>query len=1047
MNETKFSLGPALAHFRKLASKHNNGGEIESEVEPMPRAEPLSQGEPEVAKQSESVVELAAGLESSCLDHVPMQLHSQGQKRQQPEPEDDPELSSHQLERPLKRLRKSSPEEAPVSPPTPIPNSLEDSLSNRCRTETCSDGANQEADERALDEDIEEYRDEAREEEEEHNTPEGEWRANDTICPQCDDGGALLLCDGGCMRAFHAGAKLKEAADEDNPEYEDDPESCNPLSIGAEVFMHFETTNDLFECPNCSSHIHQCFVCKQEGSSDPADPDQNVYRCLVASCGRHYHARCLEKTDEEAAALLICPSHTCRKCREPGTEEKGEVIQCRRCPVAYHVGCLPKTILKSPVTRVWITKKYDSEGNPLPPPLEKSRAIEPACEIGQSLLYCLNHPMKVDDATPEHVRPLFTRALKRSWVKKCAERYPELAWSKTVMQKFAEVAKARQEAAERKRLQAAQEAAAARAPKAAMKRVEARPAVSAVAAAAGAPRRPASAKTKPGAPAKKTAQLTSDDEDVPLGQRIAADKRKQDEKAAGARVAEAESFIPLEDDVPGGSNSTMNAPNSGSKQSRTRSVSAAHPSAQQSSKKQPAPAGELSAASVQAGAPKATEKGSEHSRADLPAALPDVPEAADESAPPSPGMGVADAAASAPAPPPAAVATPLRPEDDMWSADADEDADEADREDAQAAAEAALPDAAAEQAALERAAEEAAAAAAAEEEAFLLPCERESHWTRSKMQERLNMYFGEAEHANQFAHVLASARKPEPYNMPAKQTVAQDRLNNFKVSVQKADELPEYASMIITNRDANELFQHEDNLRMVLAPILHGERYTSYGRHFTLPPLLEEVNRYLMPFLRLHDTVVDFSCGYNVWVPMLKCMCLENGWEIHGKSFDIITAKDIEDFTKDTWFNVKPGQLGPPDRLVIGLNPPFGKDGTLANKFVERAALYHQPRIIVLIVPPLTKIPDGYVVLLEDTELMRGEAFFKPGVDKASWNDTTPSTRILVRHDHYEQARHLVGPHTTVTFEHAYPPVQMQPLHMYNQMPLPLEQPMYNMAF
>lgn len=54
--------------------------------------------------------------------------------------------------------------------------------------------------------------------------------------------------------------------------------------------------------------------------------------------------------------------------------------------------------------------------------------------------------------------------------------------------------------------------------------------------------------------------------------------------------------------------------------------------------------------------------------------------------------------------------------------------------------------------------------------------------------------------------------------------------------------------------------------------------YTSYGRHFTLPPLLEELNRYLMPFLHNHDTVVDFSCGYNVWVPMLKRMCLENGW-------------------------------------------------------------------------------------------------------------------------------------------------------------------------
>lgn len=57
---------------------------------------------------------------------------------------------------------------------------------------------------------------------------------------------------------------------------------------------------------------------------------------------------------------------------------------------------------------------------------------------------------------------------------------------------------------------------------------------------------------------------------------------------------------------------------------------------------------------------------------------------------------------------------------------------------------------------------------------------------------------------------------------------------------------------------------------------------------------------------------------------------------------------------------MRAGQLGPPDRLLIGLNPPFGKDGSLANKFVERAAMYHQPRIIVLIVPPKTKVCTWY---------------------------------------------------------------------------------------
>ena len=50
------------------------------------------------------------------------------------------------------------------------------------------------------------------------------------------------------------------------------------------------------------------------------------------------------------------------------------------------------------------------------------------------------------------------------------------------------------------------------------------------------------------------------------------------------------------------------------------------------------------------------------------------------------------------------------------------------------------------------------------------------------------------------------------------------------------------------------------------------------------------------------------------------------------------------------------GMLPHPDRLVIGLNPPFGRAGTLANKFVEHAVAQHCPRLIVLIVPPRTVV-------------------------------------------------------------------------------------------
>lgn len=58
---------------------------------------------------------------------------------------------------------------------------------------------------------------------------------------------------------------------------------------------------------------------------------------------------------------------------------------------------------------------------------------------------------------------------------------------------------------------------------------------------------------------------------------------------------------------------------------------------------------------------------------------------------------------------------------------------------------------------------------------------QESHWTRTAVQERLHTWFGDAKHANPFARVLATARKPEPYNMPAKQTVAQVRSSYHSV--------------------------------------------------------------------------------------------------------------------------------------------------------------------------------------------------------------------------------------------------------------------------
>jgi hypothetical protein len=57
-------------------------------------------------------------------------------------------------------------------------------------------------------------------------------------------------------------------------------------------------------------------------------------------------------------------------------------------------------------------------------------------------------------------------------------------------------------------------------------------------------------------------------------------------------------------------------------------------------------------------------------------------------------------------------------------------------------------------------------------------------------------------------------------------------------------------------------------------------RYSSYGRHFSQPPLLQAVAEILEQFMRPNDVVVDYSCGANEWVPMVKRWCHRAGFKV-----------------------------------------------------------------------------------------------------------------------------------------------------------------------
>ena len=62
-------------------------------------------------------------------------------------------------------------------------------------------------------------------------------------------------------------------------------------------------------------------------------------------------------------------------------------------------------------------------------------------------------------------------------------------------------------------------------------------------------------------------------------------------------------------------------------------------------------------------------------------------------------------------------------------------------------------------------------------------------------------------------------------------------------------------------------------------------------------------------YLHDGDMVVDFSCGANAFVPLVKQEGAKQGLTISGRSYDIITSQNLEDFQRCSWMDVQPGLL------------------------------------------------------------------------------------------------------------------------------------------
>ncbi|KAF8095268.1 hypothetical protein N665_0338s0023 [Sinapis alba] len=219
----------------------------------------------------------------------------------------------------------------------------------------------------------------------------------------------------------------------------------------------------------------------------------------------------------------------------------------------------------------------------------------------------------------------------------------------------------------------------------------------------------------------------------------------------------------------------------------------------------------------------------------------------------------------------------------------------------------------------------------------------------------------------------------------------------------------------------SQIFKWKDKFKVYLAPFLHGARYSSFGRHFTKPDKLQQIVDRLHWYAEDGDMIVDFCCGANDFSCLMKAKLDETGKKCSYKNYDLFQAKNDFCFEKRDWLSVCKEELPPGRRLIMGLNPPFGVNASLANAFVAKA-LEFLPKILILIVPPetdrLDKKRSSYVCIWEDDEIVSGKSFYLPGSvnneDKQleeSWNVVSPPLSLWSHPDFAAKHREIAEMH------------------------------------
>ncbi|VFQ91772.1 unnamed protein product [Cuscuta campestris] len=228
------------------------------------------------------------------------------------------------------------------------------------------------------------------------------------------------------------------------------------------------------------------------------------------------------------------------------------------------------------------------------------------------------------------------------------------------------------------------------------------------------------------------------------------------------------------------------------------------------------------------------------------------------------------------------------------------------------------------------------------------------------------------------------------------------------------------AKVVCDPAHLTQIIKWKNKLKVYLAPFLYGMRYTSFGRHFTQVDKLKEIVNMLQWYVQEGDTIVDFCCGSNDFSCLMKKKVDEIGKKCSFKNFDILQPKNDFCFEKRDWMTVQPKELPPGSKLIMGLNPPFGVNAGLANKFINKA-LEFKPKLLILIVPQETQRLDAkknaYDLIWENEELLSGKAFYLPGSvdvnDKTldDWNVSAPPLYLWSRRDWTSKHREIAEQH------------------------------------